>query len=68
MALGDDEFLRSLQEARRQVPGPAGGSEADSGPDTTTLSVEAVDADGDALHYQWRVTAGSIDNRDARQT
>ncbi|MGH8796710.1 MAG: hypothetical protein ACREXI_06615 [Caldimonas sp.] len=45
-----------------------GGSEADSGPDKTTLSVEAVDADGDALHYQWRVTAGSIDNRDARQT
>ena len=48
--------------------GGGGGTEADSGADKTTLSVEAADADGDALHYQWRVTAGSIDNRDARET
>ena len=45
-----------------------GGNAADSGPDKTTLTVEAADADGDALTYQWRVTAGTIDNRNAAQT
>ena len=44
------------------------GTEADSGTNKTTLSVEATDADGDALQYQWRVTAGSIENRNARET
>jgi len=44
------------------------GSERDSGPEKTTLSVAASDADGDALSYQWRVTAGSIENRNAAQT
>ena len=44
------------------------GTEADSGINKTTLSVEATDADGDALQYQWRVTAGSIENRNARET
>ena len=44
------------------------GNEADSGPNKTYLRVEAVDADGDALHYEWRVTAGSIENRDAAET
>ncbi|HEX7442204.1 MAG TPA: hypothetical protein VF319_19140, partial [Caldimonas sp.] len=48
--------------------GGGGGTELDSGADKTTLSVEAADADGDALSYQWRVTAGSIDNRNARET
>jgi hypothetical protein len=32
------------------------------------LSVEASDADGDTLTYQWRVTGGTIDNRNASDT
>lgn len=44
------------------------GSEADSGPSKTTLRVEAADADGDALTYQWRVTGGTVENRNARET
>jgi hypothetical protein len=44
------------------------GNERDSGAGKTTLRVEASDADGDALSYQWRVTAGSVDNRNARET
>jgi hypothetical protein len=44
------------------------GSERDSGANKTTLRVEASDADGDALQYQWRVTAGSVENRNARET
>ena len=44
------------------------GNAQDSGTNKTYLSVEASDADGDALHYQWRVTAGTIENRDAAQT
>jgi mono/diheme cytochrome c family protein len=45
-----------------------GGNATDSGPDKTTLSVDATDPDGDALTYSWRVTAGTIDNRNASQT
>jgi hypothetical protein len=48
--------------------GGSTGSERNSGIDKTYLSVEAADADGDALHYQWRVTSGSIENRDAKET
>ena len=48
--------------------GGSTGNSQDSGTNKTTLSVAASDADGDALHYQWRVTAGSIENRDAPQT
>jgi hypothetical protein len=44
------------------------GTEEDSGADKTYLHVEAQDADGDALQYEWRVTAGKIDNRNARET
>jgi mono/diheme cytochrome c family protein len=44
------------------------GSVANSGPAKTSLSVEASDVDGDTLQYQWRVTAGSIENRNARDT
>ena len=44
------------------------GNPNDSGANKTTLTVEAADVDGDALHYQWRVTAGSVENRDARET
>lgn len=44
------------------------GSVADSGPSKTSLRVEASDADGDALQYQWRVTGGTIENRNSRET
>lgn len=44
------------------------GTERDSGADKTYLRVEASDADGDALQYQWRVTAGRIENRNANET
>ena len=45
--------------------GGSTGNSRDSGINKTYLSVEASDADGDTLHYQWRVTGGSIDNRDS---
>ncbi len=45
-----------------------GGNGRDSGAAKTTLRVEARDADGDRLHYHWRVTAGAVDNRDAPVT
>lgn len=44
------------------------GSERDSGSNKTTLTVAASDADGHTLHYQWRVTGGTVENRDAAQT
>jgi hypothetical protein len=44
------------------------GNDRDSGPQKTTLSVAASDVDGDALSYQWRVTGGVIDNRNASET
>ncbi len=42
-------------------------SDRDSGINKTYLSVEASDADGDTLSYQWRVTAGTIDNRNSKE-
>lgn len=48
--------------------GGSTGNAQDSGPNKTYLRVEASDADGDALQYQWRVTAGSIENRNSRET
>ena len=48
--------------------GGSTGNSRDSGINKTYLSVEASDVDGDTLHYQWRVTGGSIDNRDAKET
>ncbi len=44
-----------------------GGGTNGGGTGKTYLSVDASDADGDALHYQWRVTSGSIDNRDSKE-
>jgi mono/diheme cytochrome c family protein len=44
------------------------GTEKDSGTNKTYLSVDATDADGDALTYQWRVTGGSVENRNAKDT
>ena len=48
--------------------GSGTGNERDSGAEKTTLAVAASDADGDNLHYQWRVTAGTVDNRDSNTT
>lgn len=44
------------------------GNDSDSGPNKTTLRVQAVDADGDTLSVQWRVTGGTVDNRNATET
>lgn len=43
-------------------------TESNSGTDKTYLRVEAADADGDALSYSWRVTGGTIENRNSRET
>lgn len=48
--------------------GGSTGNDRDSGANKTYLSVEASDADGSALQYQWRVTGGTIENRNARET
>jgi hypothetical protein len=48
--------------------GGGGSNNADSGANKTYLSVDATDANGQALTYQWRVTGGQIDNRNARET
>ncbi|MEO8923965.1 MAG: hypothetical protein ABI330_14275 [Caldimonas sp.] len=48
--------------------GGSTGSDQNSGTNKTFLSVDASDTDGDSLHYQWRVTAGTIDNKDSPQT
>jgi len=44
------------------------GSDANSGVNKTYLSVDASDADGDSLSYQWRVTGGTVDNKNDKQT
>jgi len=48
--------------------GGSGGTSADSGVTKTYLKVSASDSDGDSLHYQWRVTGGSVENRDSAET
>ena len=48
--------------------GGSTGNSQDSGVNKTYLSVDATDADGDTLQYQWRVTGGSIDNRNSSST
>ncbi len=48
--------------------GGGGASPADSGSDKTYLSVQVVDPEADALTYEWRVTAGSVENRNSPQT
>lgn len=50
-----------------QACGGGGNGTNGGGPGKTYLSVDASDPDGDALHYQWRVTAGTIDNRDSKE-
>lgn len=48
--------------------GSADGVKKSTGATLTSLRVEARDGEGDSLNYQWRVTAGSIDNRNASAT
>lgn len=48
--------------------GGSTGNDRDSGPNKTYLSVEASDTDGGTLQYQWRVTGGTVENRNARET
>jgi hypothetical protein len=48
--------------------GGAAGTSRDAGPSKTTLTVDASDADGDALQYQWRVNGGTVLNANARTT
>ncbi|RZI86813.1 MAG: hypothetical protein EOP38_00520 [Rubrivivax sp.] len=48
--------------------GGGASSEKDSGANKTYLRVEAADANGDALSYQWRATAGVIENRNSKET
>ena len=58
----------SLMALTLAACGGGTGNERDSGAQQTTLSVAASDADGDALSYEWRATAGTIDNRNAATT
>ena len=48
--------------------GGSTGNSQDSGVNKTYLTVSASDAEGDALQYQWRVTAGTIENRNSPET
>jgi hypothetical protein len=48
--------------------GGSTGTDAASGANKTYLRVQADDADGDALQYQWRVTSGRVENRNANET
>jgi len=48
--------------------GGATGTSRDAGPSKTTLTVDASDADGDALQYQWRVNGGTVLNANAGTT
>lgn len=48
--------------------GGSTGNPATSNVDQTYLDVAASDPRGAALHYQWRVNAGSIQNVDSNQT
>ena len=60
--------LLALASALTLAACGGGGNERDSGVQQTTLSVAASDADGDTLRYEWRATAGTIDNRNSSQT
>ena len=44
------------------------GNSQSAGLNKTFLSVQATDTDGDTLQYQWRVTGGTIDNKNSSQT
>lgn len=48
--------------------GGSTGNDRDSGPTKTYLSVQASDTDSQPLQYQWRVTGGTVENRNAPST
>jgi mono/diheme cytochrome c family protein len=48
--------------------GGGSASKADSGADKTYLRIEAVDDQSDPLTYEWRATAGVIENRNSKET
>jgi len=48
--------------------GGGGASREDAGTDKTYLRVDVADANADPLSYQWRVTGGTIENRNNRET
>lgn len=48
--------------------GGSSSSEKDSGANKTYLRIEAADPDGNALRYEWRATAGTIENRNSNET
>src|SRR5580765_8640180 len=48
--------------------GGSTGNSQDSGTNKTYLKVSASDPEGDTLQYQWRVTAGTIENRNSPET
>jgi hypothetical protein len=48
--------------------GGSSGNPTVSNLSQTYLSVDATDADGDALQYQWRVNGGTIQNVNSNQT
>ena len=45
----------------------AGDGVEDRGATETYLAVDASDADGDTLQYEWRVTGGVVHNRNAKE-
>lgn len=72
VVFSENRLRRSLASALLAVIAGCGGggtgNERDSGISKTTLRVEASDSERDGLHYQWRVTAGTVQNLDADQT
>lgn len=48
--------------------GSSTGTLQDSGPQQTNLRVQASDDDNDTLSYEWRATAGTIENRNSNST
>ena len=48
--------------------GGGSASKANSGADKTYLRIEAVDDQADPLSYEWRATAGVIENRNSKET
>ena len=48
--------------------GQGAASPSSSGSDKTFLNAQVIDPEGDTLTYEWRVTAGSVENRNSPKT
>jgi hypothetical protein len=48
--------------------GKGAASPSSSGSDKTFLNAQVIDPEGDTLTYEWRVTAGSVENRNSPKT